>query len=164
MDRDVQVHRWQLRQASEAASIRESSKAEVEDVHALLLGPQDDLEPDASSQRVMAELGMENPLLLQGEPPQGASAVPAHGAQLRRSDSSRSTASRMSSRSPPPGRQAPRPILPTTTLPRPHTTVIPTDASSAGAWLGCCREFVLGRVACKCAVRMQAVGGGLCDE
>ena len=104
-----QVHRWQLYQASEAASSRDTDKARTEDVHALLQAPQDDPEPEASSQGVLAELGMGDPLLLQGEPPGGSSPVPAHSAQLRRSDSSRSTGSRMSSKSPQPRRQAPPP-------------------------------------------------------
>ena len=99
----MQVHRWQLRQASEAASGKNKVTADVQDVHALLLGPQDDPEPDAASQNVLTELGMGDPLLLQGEPLSSPSAV---SAQLRRSDSSRSTASRMSSKSPPPRRQA----------------------------------------------------------
>ena len=79
----------------------------MEDVHALLQAPQDDPEPEASSLGV--ELGMVDPLLLQGEPPGGPSPAPAHLAQLQRSDSSRSTGSRMSSKSPQPRRHAPSP-------------------------------------------------------
>ena len=163
MDGHVQVHRWQLRQASEAASSRDKGKAEVEDVHALLLGPQDDPEPEAASQSIMTELGMGTPLLLQGEPPRGSSAVLAQGAQLRRSDSSRSTASRMSSKSPPPRRQAPRRML-AAVIPPLRRSVGEAIRRSAGMCLAYGRQHHLYQAAWMCVVRMQTVSGGLGDE
>ena len=95
-DVHVQVHRWQLQQAAEAQS-KDTGRSEKVDWHDLLPAYQEGAQdPEPSSNDVLAELGMGHPLLL-GSSPGGLSSSP--GIQLRR-DSTRSTASRMSGKSP----------------------------------------------------------------
>ena len=88
----MQVHSWELQPAAHGGH-KGSRAAEAEDVHALLHSVREDQDP---------ELGLGNPTLLTAVPPPAGSRP--GGPEFRRSNSSRSTASRMSSRSPPRGR------------------------------------------------------------
>lgn len=101
----AQVHQWELRLAAMEASKDSKKPAEAGGVHALLQGPQDDQEADPAAENVFAELGLKDPLLLDVGAARGGPSAGPQGAHLRRSNSSRSTASRMSSKSPPRGRQ-----------------------------------------------------------
>ena len=102
------MHSWELQLAAHGG--RQGSRAaEGEDVHALLQGAREDQDPEGPSEgTVLTELGLGNPTLLTASPPL-AGGRPG-GPELRRSDSSRSTASRMGSRSPPRGRHVLIPI------------------------------------------------------
>ena len=104
----MQVHSWELQLAAHGG--RQGDRAaEEEDVHALLQGSREDQNPEGPSEgTVLIELGLGNPTVLAASPPL-AGGTPG-GPELRRSDSSRSTASRMGSKSPPRGRYVVIPI------------------------------------------------------
>ena len=106
----AQVHSWELQLAARGG--REGSRAaEAEDVHALLQGSREDQDPEGPPEgAVLTELGLGDPTVLTASPPL-AGGGPG-GPELRRSDSSRSTASRMSSKSPPRGRHVVTPTTP----------------------------------------------------
>ena len=106
----MQVHSWELQLAAHGGR-KGDRTAEEEDVHALLQGSRGDQDPEGPSEgAVLTELGLGNPTMLAASPPL-AGGGPG-GPELRRSDSSRSTASRMGSRSPPRGRCV---VMPTPT-------------------------------------------------
>ena len=96
------MHSWELQLAAHGG--RKGSKvAEAEHVHALLQSSREDQDPEEHSEgHVLTELGLGTPTVLTAPPPLAGGT--SGGPELRRSDSSRSTASRMSDKSPPQGR------------------------------------------------------------
>ena len=98
----MQVHGRELQLAARGGR-KGSRAAEGEDVHALLQGSREDRDPEGPAEgTVLADLGLGTPAVLTALPPL-AGGRPG-GPELRRSDSSRSTASRMGSKSPQRGR------------------------------------------------------------
>ena len=97
------MHSWELQLAAHGGR-KGNRAAEGEDVHALLQGAREDQDPEGPSEgTVLTELGLGNPTLLTASPPLAVGRL--GWPELRQSDSSRSTASRIGSKSPPRGRR-----------------------------------------------------------
>ena len=110
-----------------AAAARTAGRRKGEGVHAMLSSSREDQDPEGPLEgTVLNDLGLANPAMLTASPPL-AGGRPG-GPELRRSDSSRSTASRMSSKSPPRGRYV---VLPTPSEASSNTTWDTTDNAEA---------------------------------